>query len=246
VKNKLACFILALAIIISLTPVVFANSAEPPGLTVLVTFPPDDLELSLRFDDGETAEAIPLRMERKAWEAYYRFHYYMDGRIERGSFENAVLVAQSSERSFECSMPDYSFGYYNNLITLNMTDETIAAGQTPGRTALLVAMRVCLTLIIEGLVFFLFRYRNKKSWILFIVVNLMTQTALNASITGPLDSPYWLIGYFFAEILIFAAEMLVFGLALPEHRKLRGVGCAFCANLLSLIIGSQIISNLPV
>jgi len=70
----------------------FANSAEPPGLTVLVSNPPEDLKLSLRLPGGNEAEAMrSLYREQRGWDAYYRFYYGVE--MPR-SLEGAVLIAQ--------------------------------------------------------------------------------------------------------------------------------------------------------
>ena len=42
-KKLLACFISILLITLTLPNITFANSAEPPSLTVIVSFPSDDL-----------------------------------------------------------------------------------------------------------------------------------------------------------------------------------------------------------
>ena len=44
---------------------VSANSAEPPGLTVAVYLPPNDLTLSIQFADGNTADARYLLIKFK-------------------------------------------------------------------------------------------------------------------------------------------------------------------------------------
>ena len=222
-----------------------ANSAEPPCVTVIVSFPVEDLSLSIRFTDGTESNAVLIKKESKAWETYYRFFSNMVG-FSRHSLENAMLVVESSEKSFECQLPETSFKQYNNLLSLDFENETITVGYKPMRNILLVSMRVLLTLLIEGFIFLAFRYRKKSSWITFLLVNLITQGALNISIYGIHLSGYWIFGYVFYEIIIFIVEAIAFSCVLKEHNKGRAISYALIANFASLILGSLLIGYLPV
>lgn len=234
-----------LLILAALTPAALANSAEPPGLTIIVSFPPGDLSLSIRFADGSTTNAVQLQKEQKAWESYYRFFYGMVAST-RPSLEGATLIVQSSENTFECLLPESSFSQYNNLLTLDVENQSITEGQSSARLFLLVSMRVILTLLIEGLIFFAFGYRNKVSWIAFVVINLITQGVLNALLTGPNLGSYWIFGFFLYEIIIFIVEITAFALILKEHKKGRAVHYALTANFASLFLGGVLISYLPI
>lgn len=241
----MACLVLILLIISAAAPAAYANSAEPPSLTVIVALPPDDLTLSLRLADGSITDAIQLQKEQKAWEAYYRFFNSMLP-SQRSSLEGATLIVHSSEKSFECLLSSSVSNQYNNLITLDIANETVIEGEAPARTLLLVAMRVALTLLVEGLVFFVFGYRKRASWITFLVVNLVTQGVLNYILSGVNLGYIWIIGLVLFEIIIFAVEALAFTLILKEHKKGRAVWYALAANFASLILGGLLISYLPV
>lgn len=226
-----------------------ANSAEPPCFTILVSNPPEDLELSVRLTTGEAAaEVITLTSYRKAWETYYRLFYHMSEILRtQGSdaLDGAILVAACGEDSFELALPTDTFRYHNNLMTLDFGKQTLTTGQPFLRVPLLTAMRVVLTLLIEGLIFFLFGYREKRSWTLFFVVNLITQIGLNLQFSGPSTSGYWVIGYLLLEALIFITEAIVFCFA-KEKKKLRGFLYAITANLASLLLGGFLIGHLPI
>jgi len=232
-------------IILILSTTVYANSAEPPCLTVIVSFPPDDLNLSIRFADGNETDAILLKKEQKAWETYYRFFYGM-ANTSKASIKDAILIVNSSEKSFEYPLPTSTFKQYNNLLTLDIKNENISVGQQPFRSALLIAMRVTLTLLIEGMIFFIFGYRKKSSWITFLCVNLFTQGALNILLSGPNLTSYWIFGLAFYEIIIFIAEAILFAAILKEYKKGRAVTYALVANIISLLLGCILISSLPV
>jgi len=244
-NKHLILVILIIALSIAYPAGVFANSAEPPGLTVIVSNPPADLSLFIRFSDAQEAAPVLLSKERKGWEAHYRFFYHMIP-LRNKNLEGAVLMVQSSEKSFQCALPASTFKMYNNLLTLDFEQESLKIGQSPLRVPLLVSMRVVLTLIIEGMIFLLFGYRKKASWIAFLIINLITQGGLNALITGPNLSPYWVIGFIFGEIIILIAEAIAFASLVKEFKKGKAVLYSVLANTASLIAGGFLISYLPV
>jgi len=236
-----------LLFIMTPTLAVSANSAEPPGLTVVVFLPPNDLSLSIQFADGNTADARKLQKEQKAWEAYFRFFY--DEMFSDTLLKGSTLIINSSKKSFEIFLPGETFTLYNNLIVLDFKNETVKEGTNPIRSVLLISMRVILTLIIEGLVLFLFKYRKKSSWIIFVIVNLLTQTGLNVTLSGPgtnLNFSYWFYGLIFLEIIIFAVEAVAYMFTLKEHTKKRAVLYAFTANYASFTLGCLLLSYFPV
>lgn len=235
-----------IALLLAFMPVLaFANAAEPPNLTIVVSNAPEDLELYLRFPDGKLDEPVLLSHNSKAWESYYRF---FSGGIFNGDvdFNGAVLIVESTEKSFECSLSEIGDDQnYNRYATLDFSAETIKNGVLPLRTGLLIAMRVILTLIIEGAVFWLFGYRAKKSWLLFLVLNLITQGFVNFQLTGLDFNTYWLFGYAFMEAIVFVAELLFYVLLIKEKSGKRAALCSFCANAASLVLGGILISYFP-
>ena len=241
----LAMGLLALLLLPGLTAAAQANAAEPPGLTVLVSHPPASLSLSIRLAGAPAGESVALREERVAWEAYYRFYYHTAPR-DADCLEGAVLQVQSSQGDFSCPLPDRAFATYNNLITLNLQTRTLSYGQPAWRTPLLVALRVTLTLLLEGLVFLLFGYRTRRSWLLFAAVNLLTQGGLNALITGPGSSAYFVFAYGFGEMVVMAVEAAAFACLLREHGRGRAALCAVAANAASLFAGGLLLHFLPI
>jgi len=240
-------FAMVLLLSISFSTVAYANSAEPPGFTVIVSNPPEGLSLSLRFADGEQTEAIVLNKEQKAWETYYRFFYHMSPTENHDlDLDGAVLIVQGNEKNFQCSLPAATFKTYNNLLTLNMETESLSIGQAPLRIPVLVAMRVALTLLIEGIVFLLFGYRQKRSWLVFFMINMITQIGLNVMLTGPSLGSYWGFGFILGEIVVFIVELIAFSFLVKEFRKRRTVLYAITANAASLILGGLLITYLPV
>ena len=156
------------------------------------------------------------------------------------------MVVNYRNESFQCELPWDSFKTYNNIVTLDIAEQATISGQPVWRIPILVAMRVILALLIEGLIFFLFGFRNKKSWIAFFIINLITQGTLNALLTGPQIGSYWMLAFIAIEVIVFAVEMILFACVLKEYSKRRAVLYAFVANAASLLLGRALISYLPI
>ncbi|MBO5323564.1 MAG: hypothetical protein J6A88_05640 [Oscillospiraceae bacterium] len=240
--KKLSAFILTLLLVFVLPISVSANSAEPPGMTIIVEGAPDDISLSLELTEEPEYE-IRIHKAQKNWEIYFYLYYY----FAPGTLDGAVIRVESSEKSFSCPLPEDVPGRYNNLLTLDFETQTLTLGQRWWRQPVLTAVRITLTLLVEGLIFFAFGFRNKRSWIVFFAVNLVTQGWLNYIINGSaFSSGYWVLGLYLAEFVIFNAEAIAFTLATKEKKKWQCLLYALAANTASLIAGHLLIRYLPI
>ena len=87
------------------------------------------------------------------------------------------------------------------------------------------------TLLIEGIILLLFRFSLRKNWAPFIVVNTVTQVALYAFII------FISMDYRPFEIVIAAAEALLYAKLLKEHSVARRIAYALTANTASFVSG---------
>lgn len=240
--KKLFAFIVALLFILVLPVSASANSAEPPGITIIVENAPDDISLTLELAEDPENE-IYVQKAQKNWEVYFRLYYHFD----HSTLDDAVIRIESSEKSFSCPLPDGIHKRYNNLLTLNFETQTLTLGQRWWRQPALTAARVTLTLLVEGLIFFAFGFRSKRSWIVFLAVNLVTQGWLNYIInSSAFSNGYWVLGLYLAEFVIFAAEAIAFPLATKERKVWQRLLYAFASNTASLIAGLLLIRYLPI
>ncbi|MGN0769277.1 MAG: hypothetical protein ACI4N0_00940 [Christensenellales bacterium] len=239
--KRLAVRLLVAVTLLSLQSTALANAAEPPSFTVIVSNPPDGLELSIP-SDAPGSEPYVLRKTVRGWESYYQYFYGRDP--DRGSRKDELTVKYGDTRFTVPIVPD--IGKYNALYTLDVTSRTIAEGEKPLRTPLLIAMRLLFTLAIEGLVFYLFGYREKKSWQVFFITNIITQTGLNLLFHGISLGYMWAIFYYPLEMFITAMEAKVYCDFVPEKSKKRSILCAIVANILSMLCGGYIIGHLPI
>ena len=251
-KKKALCILAAAVFCFILPWPASANSAEPPCFTVLVPAPPGDLELTIEFDAAQDRDPQRLSPEWMLWEGYYRFYGRWD--IDPEGLTGARLVAETGGESFALPIDPTGFARHNNLITLDVGPRTLTQGQPWWRQTLLVVLRVALTLALEGLIFYLWGYREKRSWIVFLMVNLVTQFGVNIAILCFLPAAsrtydaMWakVLLYGPMEVLVILLEAIALPLLLKEQRKRTAVGCAVMANILSWFLGSVLLSVLPV
>lgn len=229
-------FVIAMVFVLLPRPI-HANAAEPPTLIILVYDAPDDIKVELK---GNTF-THPGQKKSVAWETYYVFYYH-----DIAQLVSDTLVISSGDETFETKF-NLSKGRYNNIFTLSLAKQTLTPGTAPLRSILLVTLRVLLTLLIEGALFYIFGFREKRSWKIFLLTNLITQGALNiiiATSSTPVATAYF--GIFLLEFLILIIELSVFMVVIKEHSSLRRAAYAIAANIASFWLGSYLISNLPV
>ncbi len=237
-KKALSLFFIALAVILPVADahLCSANSAEPPSVIIIVPNAPHDLEIELGYSN------IKAYRTDKVIESYFCFYKY----DLKQSFDYTLRV-KTEDGVFEVT-PDFQLDSYNSVFTLDLKNQTLTPGKPLAISIALPALRILLTLAIEAGVFWLFGYRSKRSWIAFLVINLVTQAFVNIwLISGfnPLQS-YMIFMLVLAEILVFIFELIAFLLSVKEHGKLRTAGYVMAANLLSLIAGGYLITVLPV
>ena len=261
-KKKAFALLAALVLVLTLPVTALANAAEPPRLSVIVLNPPKDLELSLVFTLKDEEEPVRAEARQLAWEGYYLFRpasfpgfWDWDSSPEDMA---VALVAKTGGETISVPLDNGTLtrdtgSYYNNLCVLDLSSGTLTLGAPWWRQPALVALRLALTLLLEGLVFLLFGYRQRRSWIVFLVVNLITQGAVNALLLwgiGPFGNlysvgiAYWLL-YVPMELAVLAAEIVAFRKLLREKNKLSATICAIVANLVSWLLGGAMLTYLP-
>ena len=216
----------------------FANSAEPPSILIIVSNATDDLEISIVSDDG----IYKGREIKKVLETYYTFY----SREMKNLNDDYIFTVSTNNESYEIKI-DKTLQKYNNIYTLDLNNHTLKEGKLLSRSLFLVTMRIILTLVIEGLIFWLFGFKRKSSWLIFLLINLITQGSLNIWINSVVPTQgYIIFGLIFGEIFIVIAETIAFLLFVKEHKSLKRVLYILTANFVSLIAGGYIITILPI
>ncbi len=241
-NKKYLTLILSIIMIIMSSVVAFANSAEPPVLTIIINSPPEDIKLSVQSSSGESFLLEPTIV---SWEYTYHLFSYD---LERANMNLSDLIinVESSSINNNAPLPMDAFNQYNGRMTLDIETMTFTDSTTLLREVLLISLRLSLTLIIEGAIFYIFLYRNKKSWITFLIINLITQGGLNILLSMTISSYAWILLLFFAEFIIVIAELVLFYIFLKEHGKVRPFFYVITANFLSLVAGIYTLALLPI
>jgi len=225
-------FLLALSLALVLTvtlplAVCNANSAPPPSIIIGVTGAPDSLSLSI----GD----VTAERKDKPFMTYFIFKQWELPLSVSG------LQVTSPANTFE--VPISTNKTFNNYFTLDLDSQALTSVSSLPGVKNVPFLMVALTLLIEGVVFYLFGYRQRRSWLIFVVVNLLTQAWLiNMLGNGTaLADAYALLDLIVLEIGVFIAEMIAFGILLRERGPLRRISYVFTANILSLFVGGYII-----
>lgn len=235
---KCLIFVVILTLMIVIPITIFANSAEPPSLIILINNPPEDLSIVM-ISNKEQPEAI---VRRAAWEGYYVFYS-----SDMQSDDEYTFKVTSNEKSFECTFTE-PIRRYNEILTLDLSSQELRYGKYPLRSVLLVSIRLLLTLLIEGIIFWLFGFRRQGSWLIFLIINLITQGGLNIwlnSEASPIPR-YLILTLIIGEFFVFLVEIIGFPILISEKKKKVILGYVFLANFISLIAGGYMISILPV
>ena len=97
------------------------------------------------------------------------------------------------------------------------------------------------TLLVEGGLLWLFGFRARRDWLVFLAVNLVTQAGLHLWIAADLvsigDSALQYLVLLVAEVPILLVELIAYVFLLKEHSGLRRAAYAACANIASYAVG---------
>jgi len=212
---------------------VYANSGLPPSIIVIVQNAPKDLSIKI----GE----IKGYRTNKLFESYYIFYS-----TDLVSDANYTLSISTGDNSFDIRI-NTPLKSYNNLFVLDVKKQTLESGRSVTRSLASIFTLLLFTLIIEGIVLLLFGFRKKYSWIIFLVVNIITQGILYIWLNGfyPIYD-YIIYPLLIGEILILIVEIITFLTLVSEHSHLRIFLYVLTANISSLALGYILITYLPI
>jgi len=236
---------LLLSLLLVLPQFAVANSAEPPGMTVIILDPPEDLNITLIVNHEGVLTVFPMQREQRLWETYYRY-YYSGSSLTTETLEQGSLSVTSEGKQIELPLDGFIKQTYRNVITFDLKQGKLILGSSWTRDVLLVVLRLGLTLFLEGIIFWIFGFRGKRNWMIFFIINSSTQVALNLMIHGPELGSYALMFYLLAEAAILLVEVIAFLFLLQKTSKWRTIAYAVTANLLSLVLGGYLLLWLPI
>ncbi len=225
---------------------VYANGAEPPSLTLIVYNAPADLVIYTKTVYDNRGLEIFDDSKIKIGGSIYRFY---DDPYYTGMWDGEIIL-KSSDESKNMILPPEAFESYDNYVTLDYTTLELTIGQPAWRVPLIIALRVSFTLIIEGILLFVFGFRKMSDIIAFLIVNIVTQSFLNICIITDNFGSWEMFLLMIIEPLIFVVESIAYCIFLKcppniNYKKLYTIGYAAAANFASLIVGGFAIYMMP-
>lgn len=155
--------------------------------------------------------------------------------------ETFRVAAATADEAQAAEVP-YTRDFVGNIVYDWATNTVHDATPPPLRFLARLAATLIPTLLIEGAVLWLFGFRERRSWLVFLAVNTVTQVGLHL-VTGAMlaEAGWHFLNYFLTiiiqELVIWGAEALAYALLLKERTRARRVGYAFAANIASFVLG---------
>jgi len=253
-KKPLLSLLIILALFAALPVGIWAiGPYQPPTMTVLVLGAPKGAAMRMVIQHEGTEVNVPLEKETRAWETTYRLYraavwqfgnWYGNGH----DFKDAELIVISPSEEKHIPIPDGLFQErgFNELVTLRYASGKLSYGLPAWRAPLLVGMRVLAALLIEGVIFHLCGYTDKKSWLLFLAINVVIHGALSIFCSGWINvNPSIHAIYFLCMFVSFILETAAFLLLVNEQSSDRAIGYLIKANLASHAVNLLLITFLP-
>lgn len=207
------------------------NAAAPPHVVIIVEQAPEDLSL---FIDGEEVFAQTHLMDSRTYYAFWQWYEVKEANL-------TLTVNQGTARQEVPLQIDP--GQVYQYFALDPTTMTLASTAPADYILWDTAKRLTVTLLLEGLLFFLLGFRKKRSWTAFFLVNLATQAFLAYCFYSNFTPFHAYAGFtlILAEGLIIIVESLVMVFAVKEKTWKRRLLYAVSANVLSWWFGGWLL-----
>lgn len=188
----------------------------------------------LAYSTGISNRAPVFGDVRPREDGTWRFSYV-------GLPETFRVAAATADEARAAEIP-YTRAYFANIVYNWQANTVREATPQPLRFLARLAATLAPTLVIEGIIFWLFQFREKRSWLVFLAVNAATQTALHLFLSTPIvlaaQHPlYYAVVFAPAELVICAVEAAAYALLLKEHDRYQRIGYAVLANVTSAVLG---------
>lgn len=155
-----------------------------------------------------------------------------------GTFRVAVATANAAQ----AAQTPYTRDYFANIVYDWETNTVHDATPQPLRFLARLAATLVPTLVVEGILLWLFKFREARSWLVFLAVNVVTQAALHLFLSTPIvlaaEHPlYYAVIFVPTELVICLVEAAAYALLLKEHDRYQRIGYAVLANVTSAVLG---------
>lgn len=220
-----------------------------PLIKIIVEGSTKDLSISV-----ESESDYIIKPSKIAWESNYILYYFDNTKFvtaQNSDLNDAKIIVKSGSDVFELKV-DKSQMLPNKVMTLNIEKQTLVSGKSIYRSVSLVSLRLFLILLFQSAIFWLFGFRKKRSWTIFLAISASIYTTLNIWINGFFAITLGSLTYsaynelIFASSCIFMFEMFAFLICLREKKLLHRVGLVFLVNIVSYIVINIMVRFLPI
>ena len=260
----IACILLCLAV---LPGTASADTGPKPAVTItVVNAPAGEYYLDLLitgpgdYENIDPADYDPaLIAGLKSWEGEGWYPALVTGtraplfgeltaeadgihRFSYNGLPRTFRIAVSGPGGAQATAEPFTRTVFYTHLTYDWSTNSITRATSPaGYYAFQFLSTLVPTLIIEGILLWLFGFRAKRDWLVFLVVNLVTQAGLHLWIgSGAMAAgshPLYYLVLIVAEVPILLVELVVYVFLLQEHSRLRRAAYAACANVASYALG---------
>ena len=260
----LACVLLCLAV---LPGTASADSGPKPAVTIqVVNAPADTYYLDLLITDPDDYPNIDpadydptLIAGLKSWEDEGWYPALVTGtgaplfgeltpgedgahRFTYFGLPDTFRIAVSGPDGAQATDEPFTRTVFYTHLTYDWETNTITSATSPaGFYGVQFLSTLVPTLIIEGVLLWLFGFRAKRDWLVFLIVNLVTQAGLHLWVAENLvvngSSAFQYLVLLVAEVPILFLELAVYVFLLKEHSRFRRAAYAACANIASYALG---------
>lgn len=164
----------------------------------------------------------------------YQFTYF--------GLPDTFRIAAATADSAQVSDTAYTrTRYFTNLVYDWETNTLTEATPDGLYFAALLLTTLIPTLLIEGILLLLFKFRTRRTWLVYLLTNLVTQLGLHlfcqSAIISGSNALLYVMQLFVPELVILLVEAAVYTKLLSERTSARRVAYAFTANAASFILG---------
>ncbi len=216
--------------------------ARPPALTFLVYGAPEGTQMRIVMHRGGKDFSVPVELEKRLWEKQYRLYRESVWQVREWfgnayDFKDAELIFIDSTGERHVPLPQ-------SMLTPRADEEyytyyygsgTLKYGLALWRAPVLMSIRVLLALLIEAFFFYRADYYFRRSWVRFLLINILVHGLLALLCNGWINiQPGAYALYFVALFLGFTLETVLFVLFVDEQDSNHAMDYLVKANLVSM------------
>lgn len=253
-KTKRIGISILAAILLLCSPVMAALPPYyPPVLTVLTLHAPDDLTVTIIIKKENKTIPVEAEAKHRVWEWQHRL-YRAEARQIKAWYGNhidlkdAELVFTGGGETRAVVIPDEMLTVRGaeDYVTMDWQTGQLSRGLPGYRTPLLYAMWIGIAVLIEGVFFFCYGFRKGKSWLMFLLINLVTQGLQHTLAAGMNLTPYMRSIYVGSIPVLILVEMVAFVMLVDELPRDKTITFAVVGNLVSQAALGVLLPVLPV